>query len=225
MNYPDSKDKKKQKKKPIKKVPNSNPSTLIEPSQQRVAFSNNRVHPQRARRFTMSSGGSNPSTIRERNLNRNQNNNNAGRMTQDLGMHTIVEADIERILSGNGIDFLESIPGVQNSALVRQIAQMTEPQRDVTVIPIENDTNNVRTSNRTHFINRPPSERSNGENVCCLVMCVFLVLFFVSLFVGLQLHFRKPAKVSKLSEVSNSTNDLWADDHDSYYDIAPQKVR
>ena len=63
MNYPDSKGKKKQKKKPIKKVPNSNPSTLIEPSQQRVAFSNNRVHPQRARRFTMSSGGSNPSTI------------------------------------------------------------------------------------------------------------------------------------------------------------------
>ena len=136
-------------------------------------------------------------------------------------MHTIVEEDIERILRGNGNDLLESIPGWQSTALARQIAQLNDPQRDVTVIPIENDVDTVRASNRTHFINRPSSERSYGENVCCVVMCIFFALFFVSLFVGLQFG---PA-ISKLSEVSNSTNDLWADDYDSHYDIAPQKVR
>ena len=111
INYSAPKDRKKQMKKPIKKALNSNPSTLIEPSQQRVAFSNNRVHPQRTTRFTLSSGGSNPSTIREQDLNRNQNNNSFGRRTQNLGMHTIVEEDIERILRGNGNDLLEPIPG------------------------------------------------------------------------------------------------------------------
>ena len=229
MNYPDSKDQKKQKKKPIRKVPNSNPSTLIEPSQQwvaqqRVAFSNNRVHPQRARRSTMSSGRSNLSTIGEQDLNHNQNNNSPGRRTQNLGMHTIVEADIERILRGNGNDLLEPIPGWQNSPLVREITQLTEPQEDVTVVPIENDTDTDTNSSRTHCI--PISERSD----CCKnIIFLSAVLFIASLFVGMIMLFgymkSSSELVSKLPEDSNSINDSWADDYDNHYDIAPQKVR
>ena len=226
MNYPDSKGKKKQKKKPIKKLPNSNPSTLIEPIQQQVAFS--------ARRSTMSSGRSNLSmssrrsnlsTIGEQDLNRNQNNNSPGRGTQNLGMHTIVEEDIERILRGNGNDLLEPIPRWQNSALVREIAELTQPQGDVTAIPIENDTDTVTNSNRTHSITR--SERSDRENDCCYGILFFSAIF--SMFVGMLMLFGYMSmdhskQVSELPKVLNSTNDLWADDYDSHYDIAPQKV-
>ena len=228
MNYPDSKDKKKQKKKPTKKLPNSNPSTLIEPSQQRVAFSNNRVQPQRARRSTMSSGRSNLSlssgrsnlsTIGEQDLNRNQNNNSAGRRTQNLGMHTIVEEDIERILRGNGNDLLESIPGWQSTAIAREIARLNEPQRDVTVIPIENDTDTVTNSNGTNSIK---CCKLGDNGICCCGIITFLLtlsLLFVFIYFDMKKN-ENLMKLSKLPEVSNSTNEFWDD-----YDIAPQKVR
>ena len=227
INYPAQKDKKKQKKKPIKKVPNSNPSTLIEPSQQRVAFSNNRVQPQRARRSNMTSGRSNLSTIGEQDLNRNQNNNSAGGRTQNLEIQTIVEEDIERILRVNGNDLLGPIPRRQNSAIVREIAQLTEPQGDVTVIPIENDTNAVTNSNSTNLIKCFKRWFKRGENCacCCGIIAILLTLSLISV----HIHFDMAAKknrnlmeLSKLPEVSNSTD---YDSYDSHYDIALQKVR
>ena len=181
--------------------------------------------------LSISSRRSNLSIIRERDLNRNQNNNSADRTPQNLGIQTIVEEDIERILRGNGNDLLEPIPEWQNSAIVREIAQLTEPQGDVTVIPIENDTETVTNSNGTNSIKCCKL----GENgvFCCGIITILLTL---SLLFAL-LHFkmekaimeknRNHMKLLKLPEVSNSTNELW-DDYDSYdshYDIAPQKVR
>ena len=136
---------------------------------------------------------------------------------------------IERILRGNGNDLLEPIPRWQNSALVREIAELTQPQGDVTAIPIENDTDTVTNSNRTHSITR--SERSDRENDCCYGILFFIAsLFIFSMFVGIfmlygyMIHYDSKL-VSELPKVPNSTNDLWADDYDSHYDIAPQKVR
>ena len=181
--------------------------------------------------LSISSRRSNLSIIRERDLNRNQNNNSADRTPQNLGIQTIVEEDIERILRGNGNDLLEPIPEWQNSGIVREIAQLTEPQGDVTVIPIENDTDTVTNSNGTNSIKCCKL----GENgvFCCGIITILLTL---SLLFAL-LHFkmekaimeknRNHMKLLKLPEVSNSTNELW-DDYDSYdshYDIAPQKVR
>ena len=142
-------------------------------------------------------------------------------------MHTIVEDDIRR-LRGDGNGLFDPIPGWQNPAIVREITQSTQPQGDVTAIPIENDTDTVTNSIRTHSITR--SERSDRENVCCYGILFFsAVLFLVSMFVGMFMLFgymmNNSKLVSELPKLPNSTNDLWADDYDSHYDIAPQKVR
>ena len=313
INYPAQKDKKKQKKKPIKKVLNSNPSTHIETSQQRVAFSNNRVQPRRARRrsggvsdlrrsdlTTIDELGSNHNqnnniagrvsdlrrsdltTIGELGSNLNQNNNSAGRRTQNLqlqledrirrlrtemsrggfdrsrgfsdlsrgvsdlsrgvydpstigeesnryqsnnsasgriqnlGMHTIVEEDMRR-LRGNGNVLLDL-----NPATVREIMQLTQPQRDVTVIPIENDTNTVTTSNVTNLIKC--CKRPSKEETCCFGLVFITALFIILMIVGLEKYKSRQAKVSISTNDSTSSNDLW-DDYDSHYDIDPQKVR
>ena len=300
LNYPAPKDKKKQKKKPIKKVPNSNPSTLIETSQQQVAFSNNRVQPRnsgrradrvsdlrrsdlmtieelssnhnqnnnsasgRTRNLTrsemsiliednmgrfrsemsrgvpdlsigwlrsemsrrgdltsemstevpdLSRGVSDLSTIDEIDSDRNQNNNNAGERTQNLGMHTIVEEDIRR-LRGNGNDLSEPIPGWQNPAVVRETTQSTQPQGNVTVIPIENDTNTV-----TIFSGSDGAK----EATCCIGLTFLTVLIIIILILGLNPYKSKQAKVSISTNDSSSSNALW-DDYDSHYDIDPQKV-
>ena len=296
INYPVQKDKKKQKKKPIKKVLNSNPSTHIETSQQQVAFSNNLVQPQRARRrsggvsdlrrsdlTTVDELGSNHNennnsagrvsdlrrsdlmTIDEIGSNHNQNNNSAGRRTQNLqlqledrirrlrsemssggsdlsrgfsdlsravsdlnrwveesnpnqnnnsvsgrtqnlGMHTIAEEDIRR-LRGN-----ENALRDLNPATVGEIMQLTQPQGEVTVIPIENDTNTVTTSNRTDSAS------------CCIGLTVLTSVIIIIIILGLNMHKSKQAKVSISTNDLSSSNDLW-DDYDSHYDnIDPQKV-
>ena len=265
-------------------MPNSNPSTLIETSQQRVAFSNNRVQPQRARRRSggvsdlrrsnlmtidelgsnhnennnsaggrtqniqlqvehrirrmsrgsfdlsrgfsdlsrgvsdLSRGVSDLSTIGEES-NTNQNNNSAGGRTQNLGMHTIVEEDIRR-LRGNGNDLLEPIPGWQNPAVVRETTQSTQPQEDVHVIPIENNTDTVRTSNRT-----------NSTKCCnlrtkqlCYIIGIYVLTVVLLIVVGIRAYKRNQVEVSISTNDSSSSNDSW-DDYDSHYDIAPQKVR
>ena len=309
INYPAPKDKKKQKKKPIKKVLTSNPSTLIETSQQQVAFSNNRLQPRRARRrsdrvsdprrsdlTTIDELGSNHNQNnnsaggRTQNLSRleyqllvednierfrhelsrgvsdlsrgalrsemsrgvsdlsrgalssemsrgisdlsrgvsdlsdigedsnpNQNNNSAGGRTQNLGMHTIVEEDIRR-LRGNGNDLWDL-----NPATVREIIQLTQPQGDVTVIPIENDTNTVTTSNGTNLIKCCKSFVKEGS--CCIGLIFVAVLVTILMIAGLAEYKRKEyIKVSISTNDSISSNDL-RDDYDNHYDIAPQKVR
>ena len=221
---------------PIKKVPTLNASALIETSQKQVAFSNNCVQPQRARRRSGRVSDlrrSDLTTIDELGSNRNQNNNSAGGRPQNLGMHTIVEDDIRR-LRGDGNGLFDPIPGWQNPAIVREITQSTQPQGDVHVIPIENDTD---TSNSTNSI-KCCNLGANGS--CCfliIVMLLLLLLISTLLYVCL-VNSNNHRKVLKLPEVSNSPNDLW-DDYDSHYvitketteipetstTIAPQKVR
>ena len=246
INYPAPKDKKKQKKKPIKKVPNSNPSTLIETSQQRVAFSNNHIQFERAiyrmpdrlnfpqpdryqaRTDLRISGGrisnqiqriSDLTTIDELDSNHNQNNNSAGERTQNLAMHTIVEEDIRR-LRGNGNDLLEPIPGWQNPAVIRETTQSTQPQEDVHVIPIENDTDTVRTSNI-----------ANSTKCCnlrkkqfCFMIGIYVLTVVLLIVIGIRAYKRNEVEVSISTNDSSSINDL-LDDYDSHYDIAPEKVR
>ena len=183
--------------------------------------------------LSMSSRRSNLSTIGEQDLNRNQNNNSPGRRTQNLGMHTIVEDDIRR-LRGDANGLFDPIPGWQNPAIVREITQSTQPQGDVHVIPIENDTD---TSNSTNSI-KCCNLGANGS--CCFLiigMLLMLLLFSILLYVCL-VNSNNHRKLLKLPEVSNSPNDLW-DDYDSHYvitketteipetstTIAPQKVR
>ena len=136
-------------------------------------------------------------TIDELGSIRTQNNNSAGGRTQNLGMHTIVEDDIRR-LRGDGNGLFDPIPGWQNPAIVREITQSTQPQGDVHVIPIENDTD---TSNSTNSI-KCCSLGANGSCCCCIIgMLLILSLFFVLLYVS-----------------------RW-DSSNHSYGIAPQKVR
>ena len=142
-------------------------------------------------------------------------------------MHTIVEDDIRR-LRGDGNGLFDPIPGWQNPAVERGITQSTQPQGNVTVIPIENDMDTVTTSNVTNLIkccNRPVKEGS-----CCIGLIFFAALFIILIVlihntkvVGLGEYKRKQVKVSVSTNDSSSSNVLW-DDYDSHYDITPQKV-
>ena len=159
-------------------------------------------------------GVSDLSTIGE-GSNPNQNNNRVSGRTQNLGMHTIVEEDMRR-LRGNG-----NVLWDLNPATVREIMQLTQPQGDVTVIPIENDTNTVTTSNGTNLIKC--CKRSAKEETCCFGLVCVTVLFIILMIVGLGEYKRKQSKVSISTNDSTSSNNLW-DDYDSHYDIALLKV-
>ena len=66
-------------------------------------------------------------------------------------------------------------------AIEREITQSTQPQGDVHVIPIENDTD---TSNSTNSI-KCCSLGANGSCCCCIIgMLLILSLFFVLLYVS-----------------------------------------
>ena len=89
------------------------------------------------------------------------------------------------------------------------------------MIPIENDTDTVTTSNGTNLIKC--CKRFVKEDCCCLGVIFFTLLFIIAMVVLLGEYARKQAKVSISTNDSSSNNDLW-DDYDSHYDIAPQKV-
>ena len=292
INYPAQKDKKKQKKKPIKKVVNSNPTTLIETSQQRVAFSNNCVQPRGARRrsggvsdlrrsylTTIDELGSNNNqnnniavltTIDELGSNHNQNNNSAGRRTQNFQLQ--LEDRIRRFrfeMSSGGFDrsrgFSDLSRGVSdlsggvsdlstiseesnhnqnnnsasgriqnlgmqsgrlrgngnvlsdlNPATVREIMQLTQPQGDVTVIPIESNTDTVTTSYGTNLIKCC----KGSDCFCCLGFIFITAIIIMIMIVGLGGYDNTQEKVSTSTNDSSSINDLWED-----YEIVLQKVR
>ena len=156
----------------------------------------------------LSGGVSDLSTISEES-NRNQNNNSASGRIQNLGMQS-------GRLRGNG-----NVLSDLNPATVREIMQLTQPQGDVTVIPIENDTNTVTTSNGTNLIKC--CKRSAKEETCCFGLVFVTALFIILMIVGLGEYKRKQSKVSISTNDSTSSNNLW-DDYDSHYDIALLKV-
>ena len=128
-----------------------------------------------------------------------------------------LEEDIRR-LRGNGNDLWDL-----NPATVREIIQLTQPQGDVTVISIENDTETVTNSNGTNLIKCCKSFVKEGS--CCIGLIFLAVLVIILMIVGLGEYKRKEyMKVSSSTNDSSSSHDLW-DDDDSHHDIAPQKVR
>ena len=69
------------------------------------------------------------------------------------------------------------------------------------MIPIENDTDTVTTSNDTNLIKC--CKRFVKEDSCCIGVIFFTVLFIIAMIVGLGEYKRKQAKVSISTNVSS----------------------